>query len=96
MGGGGVPHPVPTAEKGGGTPIQSLMGRWGIPIQSQIGGFPDQILDRGKGYPIHSGQDGVPPEMGYPPRKDIGPVEVLWGGDGGSLGRSCDQWMEIL
>ena len=80
----------------GGYPIPE----WSTP--SQVGGTPSQdgrvvshpgvpsCPDLAGGYPI--------PAWGYPgvhPRKDMGPVEVLWDGDGVPPLPRCEQYLSV-
>ena len=79
-------------------------GVYPIPGQGEVSPswYPLPILTwLGRGYPIPG--LGVPPPwgtpcrdlgpvIGVPPRKDMGPVEVLWDGDGTPLERIWDQW----
>ena len=87
-GGGAAPHPdlargypILTWLGGGGNP--SSLGQ-GVPIlrypPSQDWGIPPAW---DWGTPPQQGKD-LGPVTGVPPRKDMGPVEVLWDGDGTS------------
>ena len=51
-----------------------------------------RVLNRG--YPIMSWMGGTPSchGRGTLPTRDLGPVKVLWDGDGVPLRRLCDQW----
>ena len=49
---------------------------WGVPIP-------------GWGYPREGTLDQ---SLGYPPGKDMGPVEVSWDGDGVPPEKTCEQW----
>ena len=93
----------------GGYPIPRLEiphPRWGVPILryppilAWLGGTPSLA----RGIPHY----GVPPErkldqqkyygmeMGYPPRKGMGPVKVLWDGDGVHPPRKDMGQVEVL
>ena len=75
----GTPLPPPHPDLAGGTP--SLVGgtpSWGTPgkgLGTSHWGTPppERTWDQWRYYGM---------DMGYSPRKDMGPVEVLWDGDG--------------
>ena len=87
---GGIPScgtPPPGQYWGTGSPTWD----WGTPqdgMWDQSLGYPSQerTRDQWKYYGM---------EMGYHPRKDIGPVELLWDGDGVPPPAGCEQTENI-
>ena len=93
--GRGVPHPglakgVPHHVLAVGYPILSWSG--GYPILTWLGNYPFMGYPHlGLGYP--PGRD-LGPVTGHP-RKELGPGEVLWNGDGVLLGKDTGP-VEVL
>ena len=69
--------------------LKHMLSQWGYPIPGWGGGGTPSWPDWGYpiltwprvGVPLPPGRD-LGPFTGGPPEKDVGPVEVLWDGDG--------------